>query len=328
MTPLDNLAGIAIKYGVTIRDIKRANGGMITDATLFARGTLRIPRHALAEGAPLPGGGGVTGDAARSSASAAEAASMTPALQKLRGYYGLSPGDEGYVHAGEGGRGGGDGDGGGSETGGSAGGRGSHSRPSSSTSSGRAGSEHINNVSEVQMAFMGGEQSVKKVTRGGGGGSNSGSDRSGSASGGSGGGGGGGQGQGRYGTQYAGSGAMSANAFQGRDRPLMSPPKVMTASGAAVAPGASTGGGASGMMGGGGTATAAAKGFFARLKAMANAPAMATPASAPTLGAVASGVVDGGGGGGRGGGPPGRSKGIIIGGGGSSLPAGQKGKGD
>jgi hypothetical protein len=39
VTAMDNLAGIAIRYGVTIRDIKRANGGMINDATLFARGS-------------------------------------------------------------------------------------------------------------------------------------------------------------------------------------------------------------------------------------------------------------------------------------------------
>ena len=54
----DSLATIAVKYGVTIRDVKRANGGMITDATLHARASVRIPRTALAEGAPLPGGGG------------------------------------------------------------------------------------------------------------------------------------------------------------------------------------------------------------------------------------------------------------------------------
>ena len=57
----DSLATIAVKYGVTIRDVKRANGGMITDATLHARASVRIPRTALAEGPPLPGGGGLTG---------------------------------------------------------------------------------------------------------------------------------------------------------------------------------------------------------------------------------------------------------------------------
>ena len=58
---LDSLASLAIKYGVTPRDIKRANGGTITDATLHARAVIRVPKHTLAEGAPLPGGGGVTG---------------------------------------------------------------------------------------------------------------------------------------------------------------------------------------------------------------------------------------------------------------------------
>ena len=76
----DSLATIAVKYGVTIRDVKRANGGMITDATLHARASVRIPRTALAEGAPLPGGGGLTGAARPKIGSAA--------LEEMREYYG------------------------------------------------------------------------------------------------------------------------------------------------------------------------------------------------------------------------------------------------
>jgi LysM repeat protein len=76
----DSLATIAVKYGVTIRDVKRANGGVITDATLHARASVRIPRTALAEGAPLPGGGGLSGAARPKTGSAA--------LEEMREYYG------------------------------------------------------------------------------------------------------------------------------------------------------------------------------------------------------------------------------------------------
>ena len=64
---------------------------------------------------------------------------------------------------------------------------------------------------------------------------------------------------------------------------------------------------------------------------MANAPAMATPASAPGVGAVMGSVVEqrpGGGGMPRTGSGGGFGGGGFGGGGGSSLPAGQKGKGD
>ena len=88
---LDSLASLAIKYGVTPRDIKRANGGTITDATLHARAVIRVPKHTLAEGAPLPGGGGVTG---ASRPSATQKAAVTPALEKMREYYGTSPAEE------------------------------------------------------------------------------------------------------------------------------------------------------------------------------------------------------------------------------------------
>ena len=37
LSKTDSLASIAVRYGVTTRDIKRANGGVITDATLHAR---------------------------------------------------------------------------------------------------------------------------------------------------------------------------------------------------------------------------------------------------------------------------------------------------
>lgn len=78
----DSLATIAIKYGVSIRDVKRANGGMISDATLHARPRVRIPRTTLAEGAPLAGGGGLTG--------AVRPKTGSDALEEMRKYYGTS----------------------------------------------------------------------------------------------------------------------------------------------------------------------------------------------------------------------------------------------
>ena len=103
VSTLDSLAGLAIKYGVTIIDIQRANGGALTDQTMFARSTVRIPRAHLGPGAPLPGGGGATGPM---EPSPAQRAAMTPALAALRDHYGTNPKSE----LGSEGRAGGDGD--------------------------------------------------------------------------------------------------------------------------------------------------------------------------------------------------------------------------
>lgn len=103
VSSLDSLAGLAIKYGVTIIDIQRANGGALTDQTMFARSTVRIPRAHLGPGAPLPGGGGATGPM---EPSPAQRAAMTPALAALRDHYGTNPKSE----LGSEGRAGGNGD--------------------------------------------------------------------------------------------------------------------------------------------------------------------------------------------------------------------------
>ena len=53
MARLDNLAGLAIKYNVTVADIKRANG-LLSDTAMFAKDTLLIPTRSLCIGcAPL-----------------------------------------------------------------------------------------------------------------------------------------------------------------------------------------------------------------------------------------------------------------------------------
>ncbi len=46
---MDNLAGLAIKYNVTVADIKRANG-LLSDTAMFAKDTLQIPTRSLSVG--------------------------------------------------------------------------------------------------------------------------------------------------------------------------------------------------------------------------------------------------------------------------------------
>lgn len=50
VSKLDTLAGLAIRYHVTVSDIKRANG-LLSDTAMFARGTLLIPKKPLPVGA-------------------------------------------------------------------------------------------------------------------------------------------------------------------------------------------------------------------------------------------------------------------------------------
>jgi len=49
LTKLDTLAGLAVKYGVTVGDIKRLNG-LLSDSAMFARSTLLIPTKQLPVG--------------------------------------------------------------------------------------------------------------------------------------------------------------------------------------------------------------------------------------------------------------------------------------
>ncbi|OMO60126.1 hypothetical protein CCACVL1_24381 [Corchorus capsularis] len=103
----DTLAGVAIKYGVEVADIKKMNG-LVTDLQMFALKTLQIPlpgRHppspCLSNGSDIPG---------RSSANQAPVQNLppdlldsfqslrltpprrvSPAMSSLQGYYGLKP---------------------------------------------------------------------------------------------------------------------------------------------------------------------------------------------------------------------------------------------
>ncbi|KAJ1260879.1 hypothetical protein BS78_10G265800 [Paspalum vaginatum] len=98
---MDTLAGIAIKYGVEISDIKRANG-LVSDSQMYAHKTLLIPLP----GRPMPSpvrlnaSGQRTkrawapshrqnGDAIDSSKRAQQG--LSPAMDTLQRYYGLTP---------------------------------------------------------------------------------------------------------------------------------------------------------------------------------------------------------------------------------------------
>ncbi|CAM6128644.1 unnamed protein product [Calypogeia fissa] len=104
---LDTLAGVAIKYGVEVGDIKRMNG-LVTDLQMFALKTLKIPlpgRHlptsshsnAGFSGKPTRLGNHSNLDMAQilrdsGTKNEPEKRPVTSAMGLLRGYYGLSSG--------------------------------------------------------------------------------------------------------------------------------------------------------------------------------------------------------------------------------------------
>ncbi|GLJ32854.1 hypothetical protein SUGI_0661820 [Cryptomeria japonica] len=113
VSKLDTLAGIAIKYGVEVSDIKRMNG-LMTDLQMFAHKTLHIPlpgRHppsaALSNNAKTPSSVpsgrppryGIHASYCNSipdiyvpEPKKSDKKSVSVAMSLLRGYYGLSPG--------------------------------------------------------------------------------------------------------------------------------------------------------------------------------------------------------------------------------------------
>ncbi|KAL2608975.1 hypothetical protein R1flu_027548 [Riccia fluitans] len=103
----DTLAGIAIKYGVEVADIKRMNG-LVTDLQMFALKTLKIPlpgRHPPSspngygysnkQSSPRPGNQRISPGIAQrakdvSNNRSQEKRPISSAMGLLRGYYGLS----------------------------------------------------------------------------------------------------------------------------------------------------------------------------------------------------------------------------------------------
>ncbi|CAN1255074.1 LysM and putative peptidoglycan-binding domain-containing protein 1 [Linum perenne] len=111
VSKFDTLAGVAIKYGVEVADIKKKNG-LITDHQMFALKTLKIPlpgRHlpspSLSNGSERTGGSSCeltpilrghpdpldSFQSLRPKSSSGR--KVSTAMSSLQGFYGLSPGD-------------------------------------------------------------------------------------------------------------------------------------------------------------------------------------------------------------------------------------------
>ncbi|KAL4451894.1 hypothetical protein ABPG75_007556 [Micractinium tetrahymenae] len=100
LTKLDTLAGLAVKYNVTVSDIKRANG-MLADNAMFGKDTLLIPTRPLPVGPEYStwagmivthyGRLGPSDDAAVPSDSPYAHFSQNRALQQLRGFSSTGP---------------------------------------------------------------------------------------------------------------------------------------------------------------------------------------------------------------------------------------------
>ncbi|KAL6645311.1 hypothetical protein ACP70R_016919 [Stipagrostis hirtigluma subsp. patula] len=103
----DTLAGVAIKYGVEVADVRRVNG-LTTDLQMFAHKTLRIPlpgRHPPAAAAAPPSSSPIHADRAREWATRRPPkndasfdpflkpprSAVSPSMSLLQGYYGLAP---------------------------------------------------------------------------------------------------------------------------------------------------------------------------------------------------------------------------------------------
>ncbi|KAK9867163.1 hypothetical protein WJX84_006525 [Apatococcus fuscideae] len=102
VSKLDTLAGLAIRYNVTVSDIKRANG-LLSDNSMFARDTLIIPSGPIPVGPEystwagmivtqygrLPGGGVPSCSGAAASIPGTPPRQASSALLQLRSYYGF-----------------------------------------------------------------------------------------------------------------------------------------------------------------------------------------------------------------------------------------------
>ncbi|KAG2701782.1 hypothetical protein I3760_06G060000 [Carya illinoinensis] len=111
VSKLDTLAGIAIKYGVEVADIKKQNG-LVTDFQMFALKSLQIPLPGRHPPSPCLSNGSITsgqsssdhippwrrhGDFFESFQSLGVKSpqqKVSPAMSSLQGYYGLKPRDQ------------------------------------------------------------------------------------------------------------------------------------------------------------------------------------------------------------------------------------------
>lgn len=104
VSKMDTLAGIAIKYGVEVADIKRMNG-LVTDRQMFAHKTLRIPLPGRHPPSPIHLNGSTNNreqtpvrhpqrdglDSFQSPKLKPPQPKISPAMVSLQGYYGLKP---------------------------------------------------------------------------------------------------------------------------------------------------------------------------------------------------------------------------------------------
>ncbi|CAI9296527.1 unnamed protein product [Lactuca saligna] len=115
VTKFDTLAGVAIKYGVEVADIKKMNG-LTTDLQMFARKTLHIPLPGRHPPSPIMSNGqgpkhsemtpprqrqrhsdmldSIKSLKLSSSSSSSSPRNISPSMDALRDYYGLKPTDQ------------------------------------------------------------------------------------------------------------------------------------------------------------------------------------------------------------------------------------------
>lgn len=112
VSKFDTLAGVAIKYGVEVADIKKING-LVTDIQMFARKTLYIPLPGRHPPSPIMGNGfDQQGSSSEQTPPPKRRQSdffdsfqslkltsspkrrVSPAMNNLQGYYGLKPPDQ------------------------------------------------------------------------------------------------------------------------------------------------------------------------------------------------------------------------------------------
>ncbi|KAL1324441.1 lysM and putative peptidoglycan-binding domain-containing protein 1-like [Arachis ipaensis] len=88
ISKMDTLAGIAIKYGVEVADIKKVNG-LVTDRQMFALRTLHIPLP----GSPIDVASSKLSESFRSLEANSSGQKLTASMNASQGYYGTVPTD-------------------------------------------------------------------------------------------------------------------------------------------------------------------------------------------------------------------------------------------
>ncbi|KAI0493752.1 hypothetical protein KFK09_023877 [Dendrobium nobile] len=109
VSKMDTLAGVAIKYGVEIADIKRMNG-LVTDLQMFARKSLQIPLPGRHPPSPVMSNGSTQKrektrqlqsrdivDSLQSLKPKPSPRRLSPAMCSLQGYYGLTQSNKNHL---------------------------------------------------------------------------------------------------------------------------------------------------------------------------------------------------------------------------------------